>query len=45
MMKINVRHNYNKILKSNWLSTVLISVIVGQCNRTVRVIAGERVNV
>ena len=44
-MKINVRHNYNKILKSNWLSTVLISVIVGQCNRTVRVIAGEHVNV
>ena len=45
MMKINVRLNYNKILKSNWLSTVLISVIVGQCNRTVRVIAGEHVNV
>ena len=44
-MKINVRLNYNKILKSNWLSTVLISVIVGQCNRTVRVIAGEHVNV
>ena len=45
MMKINVRLNYNKILKSNWLSTVLFSVIVGQCNRTVRVIAGEHVNV
>ena len=44
-MKINVRLNYNKILKSNWPSTVLISVMVGQCNRTVRVIAGEHVNV
>ena len=31
-------HNYNKILKSDWLSTVFISVLMGQCNRTVRVI-------
>ena len=25
-------HNYNKILKSDWLSTVLISVLKGRCN-------------
>ena len=31
-------HNYNKILKSDWLSTALISALVGQCNRTVCVI-------
>ena len=30
-------HNYNKILKSDWLSTVLISALIGQFNRTVRV--------
>ena len=30
-------HNHNKILKSDWLSTVLISALIGQCNRTVRV--------
>ena len=30
-------YNYNKILKSDWLSTVLISALIGQCNRTVRV--------
>ena len=28
-------HYYNKILKSDWLSTVLISALIGQCNRTV----------
>ena len=35
-----VNHNYrnNKILKSDWLSTVLISALIGQCNRTDRVI-------
>ena len=38
--KINIidilyNHNYNKILKSDWLSTVLISALIGQCNRTV----------
>ena len=35
-----VNHNYhnNKILKSGWLSTVLISALIGQCNRTDRVI-------
>ena len=32
-------HNYNKILKSEWLSTVLISALTGQCNRTVSVMA------
>ena len=29
-------HNYNKILKSDWLSTALISALIGQFNRTVR---------
>ena len=35
-----INHNYhnNKILKSDWLSTVLISALIGQCNRTDRVI-------
>ena len=32
-------HNYNKILNSDWLSTVLISALIAQCNRTVRAIA------
>ena len=31
-------HKYNKILKSDWLSTVLISALIGQLNSTVRVI-------
>ena len=31
-------HNYNKILQSDWLSTALISALIGQLNRTVRVI-------
>ena len=26
---------YNKILKSDWLSTILISALIGQCKRTV----------
>ena len=26
--------------KANWLTTVLISALIGQCNWTVRVIAG-----
>ena len=30
-------HNYNKILISDWLSTALISALIGQFNRTVRV--------
>ena len=30
-------HNYNKILKSDWLSTALISALIGQFNWTVRV--------
>ena len=33
----NVNHNYNKIVKSDWLSTALISALIGQFNRTVRV--------
>ena len=32
-----INHNYNKIVKSDWLSTVLISALVGQCNRTVHI--------
>ena len=30
-------HNYNKIVKSDWLSTALISALIGQFNRTVHV--------
>ena len=30
-------HNYKKIVKSDWLSTTLISALIGQFNRTVRV--------
>ena len=31
-------HNYNKIIiKPDWLSTALISALIGQFNRTVRV--------
>ena len=33
----NNNHNYNKILKSDWLPTALISALIGQINRTVRV--------
>ena len=33
----NNHHNYNKILKSEWLSTALISALIRQFNRTVRV--------
>jgi len=32
-----VNHNYNKILKSDWLSTALILALIGQFNRKVRV--------
>ena len=31
-------HNYNKIVKSDWLSTALISALIGQFNWTVRAI-------
>ena len=30
-------HNYNKIVKSDWLSNALISALIGQFNRTARV--------
>ena len=33
----SLNHNYNKILKSDWLSTALISALIGQFNRTVRI--------
>ena len=33
----NFNQNYNKIVKSDWLSTALISALIGQFNRTVRV--------
>ena len=29
--------NYNKIVKTDWLSTALISALIGQFNRAVRV--------
>ena len=32
-----LNHNCNKIVKSDWLSTALISALIGQINRTVRV--------
>ena len=32
-----INHNYNKTVKSDWLSTALISALIGQFNRTVRV--------
>ena len=37
-------HNYDKIIKSDWLSAVLISALKGQCNRTVRVITRAHLN-
>ena len=30
----DVNHNYDKILKSDWLSTVLILALMEQCDRT-----------
>ena len=32
--KIHPNKNHNKILKSDWLSTVLISTLIGQYDRT-----------
>ena len=32
-----INHNYNKIVKSDWLSTALISALIGEFNRTIRV--------
>ena len=32
--KIHSNKNHNKILKSDWLSTVLISTLIGQYDRT-----------
>ena len=32
-----INNNCNKILKSDWLSTVLSSALIGQCNRKVRI--------
>ena len=39
-----INHYFNKILKSDWLSTVLISALIGRCNRTVRTITLLRLN-
>ena len=36
-INLKINHNFNKILKSDWLSTVLISALIGQCNRRVRI--------
>ena len=33
----SINHNYNKIVKTDWLSTVPISALIGQCNRTARI--------
>ena len=33
----HLNHDYNKIVKSDWLSTALISALIGQFNWTVRV--------
>ena len=32
-----LNHNYNKIVRSDWLSTALILALIDQFNRTVRV--------
>ena len=32
-----INHKYNKILKSDWFLTALISALIGQFNRTVHV--------
>ena len=37
LWNLRVNHNYNKIVKSDWLSTALISALIGQFNRAVRV--------
>ena len=37
IINFTYNHNYNKIVKSDWLSTALISALIGQFNRTVRV--------
>ena len=37
LLFILINHNYNKIVKSDWLSTAQISALIGQFNRTVRV--------
>ena len=34
---LSINQNYNKIVKSDWLLTALISALIGQFNRTVRV--------
>ena len=35
---LQFNHNCNKIVKSDWLTTALISALIGQFNRTVRAI-------
>ena len=32
---VSLSHNYNKIVKSDWLSTALILALIGQFKRTV----------
>ena len=39
VVKFAVNHNYNKMLKSEWLSTAMISALIGQFNRSVRVMS------
>ena len=35
LCELRYNYNYNKILKSDWLSTTLISALIGQFNETV----------
>ena len=37
LYSLDANHNHNKIVKSDWLSTALISALIGQFNRTVHV--------
>ena len=39
-----INHNYNKILRSDWPSAVQISALIGQCNKTVRVMLVSNCN-
>ena len=37
LSRFTINHSYNKIVKSDWISTALISALIGQFNRAVRV--------
>ena len=40
----SINHNDNKILRSDWPSAVQISALIGQCNKTVRVMLVSNCN-